>query len=54
MADYNKAIQINPEDDYAIKGRDYLMAKKSGFGEAMPDSNKTGTNNGKILPMDKR
>ena len=54
LADYNKAIALNPDDAYAIKARDYLMAKKSYFGEARPDSTKTGTNGGKILPMDKR
>ncbi len=54
MADYDKAIQLNPRDAYAINGRDYLMTKKSEFGEARPDSTKTGTNGGEILPMDKR
>jgi hypothetical protein len=47
---YNKAIALDPEDAYAIKGRDYLMAKKNYIREAMPDSNKAGTNGGKIIP----
>lgn len=50
MADYNKAIALDPDDAYAIKGRDYLMTKKNYIREESPDSNKTGTNGGKIIP----
>jgi tetratricopeptide (TPR) repeat protein len=40
MADYNKAIALNPDDAYAYDERSYLNYTKGDFDGAMADYNK--------------